>query len=201
VANADPEFLSEKLGRAGLHFHALAQAEDPRPVTGRRASKSVGSERTLDKDVSEKADIRLHLRQSADGIGRRLRKKSYVAFGVGVKLKTTQFHILTRQRRLSEPTDVAERLYSVGVDLLNDVDHPGPFRLVGLVAYDLVGVDDLVQLDLFGTLARQRRLEAAIDELTERFGNNVVHRANDLTKPPGVPMAPTLDFLDDGTLG
>jgi DNA polymerase-4 len=40
VANADPEFLSAKLGRAGLHFHALAQAEDPRPVIGQRASKS-----------------------------------------------------------------------------------------------------------------------------------------------------------------
>jgi hypothetical protein len=68
-------------------------------------------------------------------------------------------------------------------------------------AYDLVGIDDRVQLDLFNTLARQRQLEAAIDELAERFGTNVVHRAIDFTKPPGVRMAPTLDFLDDGTLG
>ena len=201
VADADPEFLSAKLGRAGLHFHALAQAEDPRPVTGRRASKSIGSEHTLDKDVREKTEIKLHLRRSADTIGRRLRQKRYVAFGVGVKLKTTDFQILTRQRRLSEPTDVTERLYSVGVDLLNEFDHPGPFRLVGMVAYDLVGIDDRVQLDLFGTSARQRRLEVAIDELAERFGTDVVHRANDLTKPPGVRLAPTLDFLDDRTRG
>jgi len=198
VAKADPRFLSAKLGRAGLHFHALAQAEDPRLVTGRRASKSVGSELTLDKDVRNKADIKLYLRRSADAIGKRLRQKSYVAFGVGVKLKTTDFQILTRQRRLSEPTDVTEKVYSVGVELLNEFDHPGPFRLVGMVAYDLVGIDDRVQLDLFSTLARQRRLEVAIDELSERFGTNVVHRANDLTKPLGV--APTLDFLDDRTL-
>ena len=96
VAKADPRFLSAKLGRAGLHFHALAQAEDPRLVTGRRASKSVGSELTLDKDVRNKADIKLYLRRSADAIGKRLRQKSYVAFGVGVKLKTTDFQILTR---------------------------------------------------------------------------------------------------------
>jgi hypothetical protein len=83
------------------------------------------------------------------------------------------------------------------VDLLNEVDHPGPFRLVGMVAYDLVGIDDLVQLDLFSTRVRQRQLEVAIDKLVKRFGPNVVHRANDLTKPPGVPMAPTLDFLDE----
>jgi hypothetical protein len=42
-------------------------------------------------------------------------------------------------------------------------------------------------------------LEVAIDELAERFGTDVVQRANDLTKPPGVRMAPTLDFLDDRT--
>jgi DNA polymerase IV len=201
VANADPEFLSAELGRAGLHFHTLAQAEDPRPVTGGRSSKSIGSERTLDKDVREKVEIRPYLRRSADAIGRRLRQKGYVAFGVGVKLKTTDFQILTRQRRLSEPTDVAGRLYSVGADLLNEVDHRGPFRLVGMVAYDLIGVDNRVQLDLFSTCGRQRRLEVAIDALTERFGPNVVHRANDLTKPVGLGLGPTLDFLDEPTRG
>ena len=118
---------------------------------------------------------------------------------MGVKLKTWDFQILTRQRRLGEPSDVAETIYSVGVELLSEFDHRGPFRLVGIVAYDLVGIADRGQLDLFSTFARQRRLELAIDELTARFGTNVVHRANDLTTPLGV--APTLDFLDDRTLG
>lgn len=199
VANADEKLLSTKLGSAGLHFHTLAQAEDPRPVIGRRASKSVGSEHTLDEDVRDKADIKLHLRRSADTIGRRLRKKNYAAFGVGVKLKTADFQIVTRQHRLSEPTDVAERLYSVGVALLNHVDHPGPFRLVGLVAYDLVDINNLVQLDLFSAFARQRQLEVAIDGLAERFGTTVVYRADDLSKAPGTRLAPTLDFLDDRT--
>jgi DNA polymerase IV len=201
VANADPQFLSAKLGRAGLHFHALAQAEDPRQVIGRRASKSIGSERTLERDVCGKAEIRLCLRRSADAIGRRLRQNRYLALGVGIKLKTTNFQILTRQRRLSEPTDTTETLYSVAVDVLNEFDQPGPFRLVGMVAFDLVGIKDRVQLDLFSTSARQRRLEAAIDELAERFGTDVVCRANDLTQPRGVGLTPTLDFLDDRIRG
>jgi DNA polymerase IV len=200
VAQADPQFLSAKLGSAGAHFHTLAQAEDPRPVIGRRASKSVGSEHTLDEDVRDKADIRFHLRRSADTIGRRLRKKNYLAFGVGIKLRTAVFQIVTRQHRLSEPTDIAERLYSVGVELLNHVDHPGPFRLVGLVAYDLVDIDNLMQLDLFGAFVRHRQLEVAIDGLAERFGTNVVYRADDLNKSTGRRLAPTLDFLNDRTL-
>jgi DNA polymerase-4 len=201
VADADPQFLSAMLGSAGLRFHTLAQAEDPRPVIGRRASKSVGSEHTLDKDVRETTEIKLHLRRSAEAIGRRLRQQRYLAFGVGVKLKTTDFQILSRQRRLSEPTDVTEMLYSVGVDLLNEFDQPGFFRLVGMVAYDLVGIDDRIQLDLFSASARQRRLDVAIDELAERFGSDVVYRADDLSKPRRVGLAPTLDFLDDRTPG
>jgi DNA polymerase-4 len=197
VAEADPKFLSTKLGSAGLHFYTLAHAEDPRPVLGSRMSKSIGSESTLDRDLSDKADIKFHMRRSADVIGRRLRKKNYLACGVGLKLKTANFQLISRRHRLGEPTDVAESLYSAAVDLLEHVDHPGPFRLIGLVAYDLVGSDDLAQASLFNTLGRRRQLEVAIDRLAERFGVNVVKRAEDLTKPAATSLASTLDYLED----
>ena len=197
VAEADPKFLSTKLGSAGLHFYTLAHAEEPRPVLGLRMSKSIGSENTLDRDVNEKADIKFHMRRSADVIGRRLRKKRYAAFGVGLKLKTTNFQLISRRHQLSEPTDVAERLYSVALDLLEHVDHSGPFRLIGLVAYDLVGSDDLAQPDLFNTLGRRRQLEVAIDRLAERFGINVVKRAENLDEPAAMRLAATLDHLED----
>jgi DNA polymerase-4 len=199
VAAADPKMLVAQLGKLGLHFYTLAQAQDPRPVDGRRVSKSIGSENTLEKDVREKSEIKLHLRRSADTIGRRLRKKGYVAFGVGVKLKTSDFKTLTRQQRLCDPTDVAERLYTVGVELLAQFSHPGPFRLIGMVAYDLAGAGDLMQSGLFDSFARRRRLETAIDNLADRFGGNVVLRADDLAEPRGTTLAANLDFLDDGT--
>jgi DNA polymerase IV len=135
--------------------------------------------------VREKADIKFHMRRSADVVGRRLRKKKYLAFGVGLKLKTASFQLLSRRHRLSEPTDVAERLYSVALELLEHVDHTGPFRLIGLVAYDLVGSDDVAQPDLFNTLGRRRQLEVAIDRLADRFGINVVQRAEDLGESAG----------------
>jgi hypothetical protein len=39
----------------------------------------------------------------------------------------------------------------------------------------------------------------AIDGLAERFGVNVVKRAEDLTKPAATPLAVTLDYLEDQT--
>ena len=67
----------------------------------------------------------------------------------------------------------------------------------GLFAYDLVGAADVAQLNLFSGFTRQRQLEVAIDDLVERFGTNVVCRADVLNTPPGMRLAPTLDFLDD----
>jgi DNA polymerase-4 len=197
VASADPEFLFAKLGRSGLHYHALANAEDPRAVAGHRAHKSIGSEHTLESDISDAAEIKLHLRRSAETIGRRLRQKGRRAFSASVKLKTADFRILTRQCRLRDPTDIAETLYATGVELLKAFDHPGPFRLVGMSVYDLVGPDDKNQLDLFNTSSRQRRVETALDELIKRFGADVVHRGCDhnRTRPS---LAANLDFLDDG---
>jgi hypothetical protein len=56
-----------------------------------------------------------------------------------------------------------------------------------------------MQLDLFGASARRRQLEVAIDGLVERFGSNVLCRADDLNTSQGVRLAATLDFLDDRT--
>lgn len=201
LAAADPKFLTEKLGRAGLHFFSLAHAEDPRKVARRRISQSVGSERTLGRDVRKLADIELHLRRSADAIGRRLRRKNYRALGVRVKLKTSDFQILTRQRQLDEPTDVAQTLLSAGIGLLREFNHPGPFRLVGMAAYDLVKAKDSVQLGLFQQPPKRRNLEEAIDRLAERFGADIVRRAEDLFRPGSMHNDSTLDFLDESDYG
>ena len=198
VAAADPGFLDRSLGSAGAHFYDLANARDPRHVARRQGAKSLGSDRTLAHDVTEREDIQLHLRRSADTIGRRLRRKGYLAGGVRVKLKTSNFRLLTRQRRLSDATDVADALYRAGVELLDEFDHRGPFRLVGLAAYELTRDEQAAQEDLFeqGERARQRRLEATIDALDERFGAGAVQRARELEDAGGPRLGVNLDFLD-----
>ena len=192
VAACDPDWLAKELGNAGRHLLALAQARDPRPVEGHRSCKSIGSERTLAKDVSDGTEIKRYLRRSAEEIAKRLRQKHFVAFGVHVKLKTAGFQILSRQHRRRQPTDVAEELYNDATVILGKFEHPGPFRLVGMAAYDLVAAEEAAQLDLFGSGVRRRRLETAIDELTERFGPNILRRADDLSR---VYEPPNLDFL------
>lgn len=199
VAAADPAALDRSLGALGRRFFALANGVDPREVIGSRRTHSVGSERTLNVDVTTHHDIAGHLRLSADTVAQRLRRSRRLARGVRIKLKTTDFRILTRQAVLAEPTDVGAVLFAQATSLLEEVGEKGPFRLVGLAAYDLGPVPTLEQqLGLLPAAGnRARRLETAIDALAERFGRGVVQRAGDLSRDRGVGVAANLDFLHD----
>ena len=196
VAAADARFLCRRLGAAGQHFHDLANALDPRPVQRTRTARSIGSDRTLAADVRRRQDIERHLRRAAERIARRVRAKGYVAGGLRVRLKTTRFEMLTRQRRLRRPTDTASEFLEVASSLLDEFDHPGPFRLVGLAAFDLAWRSKPLQLDIFEDGGR-RNLELVIDSLVQRYGSGVVLRARDLGRH-GTVMANgvNLDYLD-----
>jgi DNA polymerase-4 len=200
VASADRNWLHGKLGELGLRFHALARAEDVREVDGARAARSLSCERTLNEDVTERHEIEAHVRASADTLARRLRRHGLRARGVRVKLKRSNFTVLTRQRALLAPTDVAADLHAAGVELLGEIASNGPFRLVGLAAYDLVPMsnDDAQQLDLqMGSGRRTRDLETTLDRVAERFGAGAVQRASDLVSDRGLGLAANLDFLGD----
>jgi len=190
VAASDEAQLRRQLGAAGTRFYELAHAIDPRPVSRGRSGKSIGSERTLNEDIVRREDIEQHLRRSADRVAQRLRAKRYLAGGVRVKLKTSKFELLSRQRRLSVPADTAETLYKESQTLLDAFDHPGPFRLVGLTAFDLESRDETGQTDLFDD-GRQRSLETTMDRIVGRFGKGAILRAEDLRDASTV--------LDEGT--
>lgn len=195
VATADATALA-RLGSLGAHFHALANARDPRGVRRTRVAKSIGSDRTLVADISRREDIELHLRRAADRIGRRLRAKRYVARGVRVRLKTQRFQMLTRQRKLRKAVDLGGELMAAGQSLLGQFDHPGPFRLVGMAAFDLAEREGQRQLDLFEDHAA-RELETTIDGLMHRFGRGVLMRARDLADWGTVATdGVNLDYLD-----
>ncbi len=196
VAGADERELQAHFGSAGTHYHKLANATDPRRVSRGRGAKSIGSERTLERDVSRREEIEPHLRRAAERIARRLRAKSYVAGGVRVRLKTSGFDLISRQRKLSQPNDTEDILFSVACELLGEFEHPGPFRLIGMAAFDLDWRQEARQSDLFAA-DEPRRLETTIDGLIERFGKGTVVRAKDLERKDTVhDDGVNLDFLD-----
>ncbi len=198
VANADAEALARSFGSLGVRFHEIANAVDVRAVATSRRAQSLGSERTLTEDVSSARELKLHLRAAAETVAQRLRRRGLAAGGVRIKLKRSDFQIVTRQDRLAEPTDVSAVLSTKAVELLSHVEDPGPFRLVGLTAFELVRAAAGAQLSLLPAAGtRDRSLETAIDSLEQRFGAGVVQRGGDLYGDRGVGVPANLDFLDD----
>jgi DNA polymerase-4 len=195
VAAADSTRLLA-LGQVGSHLQALARAEDLRVVEHARAAKSLSCEHTLETDVDTAQELRFHLREAADTVGRRLRRQGYVARGVRVKLKRADFQRVSRQALLAEPTQSAEQLWRAALSLAQGLEGQGPYRLVGVAAFDLARRDELTQLDLLApTAARADRLEAALDAVEERFGAGTVKRAREQMRPVVVEGATDLDFL------
>jgi DNA polymerase-4 len=199
VAAADPDWLAGCLGELGRRFGALSCGDDSREVSGSRESRGLSSERTLSVDIAGRTEIEAYLRTAADTVAQRLRRRGLLARGVRMKLKRSDFRIVTRQRSLGSPTDVAAEMFGVAVALLGELDDRGPFRLVGLGAYDLEERRFEAQLGLpLEGAGRARRLETTIDRLAVRFGAGVVQRASELVADRGVGVASNLDFLDDG---
>jgi DNA polymerase-4 len=197
IAAADPSWLERELGSVGRRFWELAQGQDLRDVSGSREARGLSSERTLETDIDSRTQIEAYLRSAAETVARRLRRRATRARGVRVKLKRADFRIVTRQRLLPAATDVAAELFAAGMSLLDGLEEPGPFRLVGLGAFDLIAADAAdSQLALLHD-GRTRRLETTIDGVKARFGSGAVQRASELVADRGVGVASNLDFLDD----
>ncbi|HUO66957.1 MAG TPA: DNA polymerase IV, partial [Gammaproteobacteria bacterium] len=163
IAACDSAWLEIELGALGLRFQSLARGLDARSVSGDRAARGLSSERTLETDVSTRGAIEAYLRSAAETVARRLRRRGERANGVRIKLKRADFRIFTRQRTLTNPTDLATELYAAGVALLDGIELGASFRLVGLGAFDLDSPAADSQLALPIVDGRARRLETTID--------------------------------------
>ncbi len=188
LAATDPERLGRLLGDFGPRFARLARGEDLREVEPVRAPVSLSEENTFAEDVDDPRRLESAIWSHAEAVARRLRRSGYVARTVVLKLKLARrtragprgYPLLTRRHTLSEPTDDGEVLARVARSLLAEAELTQPVRLLG-VGVTQVAEAGSGQLPLFGPAAereRRGRLNRALDALAERFGSDVVRRAN-----------------------
>jgi len=158
----------------------------------------MGSDRTLNENVSSVEEIAEHLRRSAERIGSRLRAKGLLASGVRVRLKTRDFKLVSRQCLLPDPSNSSSRLYRSGLDLLDKFDSNVEYRLVGLAAFDLLHESDPFQPDLFTHDVKKTALERTIDAVDEKFGSGSIKRATHMQGARTLAdISPNLDFIED----
>lgn len=178
VARTDEGFLRRRLGALGSHISALSRGLDERGVEIEREAKSIGAERTLEEDIVGFAAVERELRPLAEKVGRMLRQKGCRAGGVRVKIKTSDFRLRTRQERLPQPTDATLEIENVARALLKGFELDVPIRLVGVAMYELSQGTAGEQVELFPDRDREkkRKLDRALDLLSEKFGEDIIKR-------------------------
>ncbi len=174
IARTPEAVLGRQFGQSGREMSQHAHGIDDRPVIPERAARSISQEITFDQDVSNSEMLLNTLRSMSEEVARKLRQKDLCAGTIRLKLRWPDFTTLTRQVSLDRPTDQDGVIYGAVLDLLRSVWTAGrPVHLIGVGATRLA--ERAHQLSLWDTPdQKERRLLDALDELRERFGDDVV---------------------------
>lgn len=184
LAAANRDSLTLRLGKAGAQLYDYANGLDSSPVRDYRdirEVKSVGNSITFRRDLADARDITNGISALADSVASRMRRLGVKCWVVQIGVRDPGLKTITRQKTLAAPTHLAKELAATAQELLSSCWKAGaPIRLLsisgtGLVPNDAPGG----QLCLFMEdgalrLARQEKLETAMDSIRERFGGAAV---------------------------
>jgi len=125
--------LEGTFGRYGLRLHELARGVDDSAVVPDRPTQSISVEDTFEHDVPL-AETEPMIRGLAEKLWSASRKESRFARTVVLKLKTSEFKILTRSYTLGLPPASCEELTDIALKLRERVslDAKQRYRLVGI---------------------------------------------------------------------
>jgi DNA polymerase-4 len=164
--------LVSRYGRFGARLARLARGEDGRAVTAHAPAQSISAETTLPRDEANAGTLSAVLWPLCERVSARLKDASLAAGTITLKLKTAEFRLRTRSRRIADPTQLAATLFHTASRLLAaEVDGITQFRLIGVGAdrlCDAPGADPPNLFEQEGGAAR--RIEKAIDQIRGRLG-------------------------------
>lgn len=208
LAHASPEFLEAQFKSQGRIMWEHANGIDHSPlVPNDHSFKGIGNSTTLANDVTTAAGAKKVLLQLSEQVSGRLRQKAQLAHTITVEIKYSSFRSCSRQTQLLTPISTTDALYSCACHLFDELWNGSPIRLLGIRTTKLQSDTDPVQLSLFDgdsplfrtlessatadsaasspkpDLEKQRRLDAAMDEIKKKFGEGAVMRGSFLKRP------------------
>jgi DNA polymerase-4 len=178
IAALDDVTARQALGDHGPALVRRARGEDAGEVGTGREVKSLSKEHTFSHDIATAAEVEGALRELAEKVGERLRRKALAGRTVTVKVRFADFTTKTVRRTLPAATDLESVFLPVALELLRSAWSPGiGVRLLGL---GLSGFDEPAeQLDLFGSeqdteTLRRKALAEGMDAVRRKFGSDAV---------------------------
>lgn len=189
LAQTKEETLSAMLGKWGSYLHTFANGKDDSPVTTvgeEETIKSIGNSLTVYRDLENEEDVQMVIHLLADSVAARMRESGLTrARTVHISVRASDLSGYQKQGKLSHPCGNAVEIGKTAFRLFRAV-YPWEnyVRGVGVSVSDFVfGAE---QLNFFGDVEKdekQKRLDAAIDQIRARYGNKMIQSAIVLKDP------------------
>ena len=193
LASASPAMLSSRVGSGrARHLAALAWNRDPRGVMPGRRSSSVGAQRAFGGNHRDRDYLRGVLARLSSRVGGRLRAKNRAGRTLTVRSRFGDFQSITRATTMRTATASSAVLYRTAAGITQGIldEFPGSgLSLLGISMSHLVPASPLqLELpifddDLVGGSSKElelQALDAAVDDVRDRFGKGTVGPASDL---------------------
>jgi DNA polymerase-4 len=180
LAKADPDSLYPYFKNQAVKMINSAKGIDYSPVIREHeASKGISNSTTLDHDLKTKDEICKVLHSLSENLGVVLRKQHRYAQVVVVILKDQYFKSYSHQSKLKNATNITEVIFETSQQLLNDMWHQEPIRLVGLRLDNLVKEVNY-QMSLFESHEdhyKVSKLDETVDHLKLKYGSDIIQKA------------------------
>lgn len=184
IARMDRELLQLHFGKQGVTMWEFANGIDESEVRAESdAAKSYGNSVTLGFDVTDAPSAKKILLSLCETVGARLRADKAFIRSVTVTIKDCDFCTTSHQAGLENATNVTEIIYREACLLFDQLWDQTPIRLLG-VSTGKITDDSYSQMELFSTAPangptpeKLSRLNAAIDSIRSRYGEDSVKRA------------------------
>ncbi len=170
-----PEMLESVMGKNGITVWRKANGIDPAPVKPYYERKSIGTEKTFDRDTIDIKRLKEILTSMVEKTAFELRQKNRLAGKVVVKIRYSNYDTHTLQKQIAY-TAFDHVLIATAQELFDRLyNRRMLIRLIGIRLSDLVTGNQ--QLDLFEDAPEMISLYQAMDQIRKRFGNKAIGRA------------------------
>jgi DNA polymerase-4 len=201
LARIPERTLSVILGAAlGRHLHALANNRDPRPVKPRQRRRSIGSQHAFGLSRASLDQLDTELVAIVDRVARRLRAGKRVGRTVVLRLRFGDYTRATRSLTLNHSTAQTSTFLAAGRTLLTAALPTIEERGLTLIGFTIANLQDDLPFQLCLPLDAEASsvLDAALDEIRDRFGSAAVTRGVLVGRRahmtmPLLPDAPPID--------
>lgn len=186
LAKTDLNILRAHFKKFGEVIYSFANGIDTSVVAEEAPpNKGYGNSTTIAFDVDDGSTAKLVLLSLAEKVCTRLREDEAMATVVAVSIVDIYFRHASHQMTLFSPSNITNEIHKASCKLFDDLWDGTPIRQLGIHTSKIVRGDVHKQINLFDMNRYEKlsKLDATVDTIRERYGENSIIRAIFLDGP------------------